>query len=338
MNPEAQHVWVVTVTYGNRLSFVKTVVEAVLKMGVGRIVLVDNGCPATVREGLSALQAAWPEQLLIVHQEENLGSAGGYAVGIQTAYEGGAEFLWLLDDDNRPVSEALDRLLAAYRLLGTHPRNVLVGFRPSRKNQQKAVFKGHRIEHVSNTFLGFHIRQLSALLPRKKQLGPLPAPPLFPLIAIDYAPYGGLFLHRSWVERAGLPDHRLYLYADDYEYTRRLVEAGARLYLCAPAIIEDLDDSWHVQPNKSFPWVDPTIDIERLYYAIRNRAWLEKHYLTHRSVFLLNGAIFLGALCLVSLLREKNPRFTWQRMQTIWQALQDGWQGKLGRLRLASGS
>ncbi len=327
----AQQVWVVTVTYGNRVPLVRTVIEAALEAGVERVVLVDNGCAATARAELLALQETLAEQLRLIHLEENAGSAGGYATGIQAAYEGGAEFIWLLDDDNRPTRDALDRLLLAYHLLGAHPCNVLVGFRPSRKDQRQAISEGRGMEHAPNTFIGFHIRQLPARLFGRKQHDPVPKTPLFPLVPIAYAPYGGMLLHRSWVERVGLPDRRLYLYADDHEYTLRLTEAGARLYLCATAVIEDLDDSWHVQRTKRFSWIDPEIDTDRLYYALRNRIWLERRYLTRRSVFLLNGVIFLGALCLISLLREKSLRFTWHRMRAIWQALQDGWQGRLGK-------
>lgn len=324
-----QQVWVVTVTYGDRAVYVQTVIEAVLAAGVGGVVLVDNGCTPAARRVLQAL----PAQVHCIQLGENAGSAGGYAAGIREAYERGAEFIWLLDDDNRPAPDALARLLAAYRMLGADPDNVVIGFRPSRKEQRLAVQEGRRIVQHANTFMGFHVRQLPDRLFRKRTAVLFSGPPPFPLIPVDYAPYGGILMHRSWVERAGLPEHRLYLYADDHEYTLRLTAAGARLYLCAPAIVEDLDASWHLQAARRFPWVDPEIDLERLYYSVRNRVWLERRFIRRPSIFFLNGAVFLGTIGVISLLRTRSIRFTWRRLHFIWQAMQDGWRGRLGRRR-----
>ena len=125
-------VTVVTVTYGERRALLHQVLDALPAQGVSRAVVVDNGARWPVKDELAA---AYGDFVDVVEMGRNTGSAGGFAAGIQRALETGAEFIWLLDDDNRPVPDCLAALSAAYQeLRGQHPADLLavLAFRPER--------------------------------------------------------------------------------------------------------------------------------------------------------------------------------------------------------------
>jgi rhamnopyranosyl-N-acetylglucosaminyl-diphospho-decaprenol beta-1,3/1,4-galactofuranosyltransferase len=69
------------------------------------ILVVDNGGEAS-----SALTD--DPGLRIVETGENLGPAGGYAVGFAAAVDLGADKIWAMDDDSEPEPECLERLLS----------------------------------------------------------------------------------------------------------------------------------------------------------------------------------------------------------------------------------
>ena len=48
------------------------------------------------------------ERLKVIYLDENTGSAGGYKLGLEEAYKcNECEFIWLLDDDNKPQKDSL---------------------------------------------------------------------------------------------------------------------------------------------------------------------------------------------------------------------------------------
>ncbi len=324
-------IWVVTVTYGNRFSLLSRVVKRVLQIGVEKIVVVLNGPAPSTCEGLQKLKQCFPQLIDEIFLEQNEGSAKGFAEGIRYAHARGAEFIWLLDDDNLPHPECLQSLKYAYAYLGNEPTNVLAGFRPTRKEQRMAACYGSQVTLVYNSFLGFHHKYIFKKVRRRLHKRPEndSCYPVYPLIEIGYAPYGGLLFHRSWIDKIGLPNEALYLYGDDHEFTLRLRKAGAHIYLCAQARIEDLELSWHLK--EELPWLAPDSEPERLYYTLRNRVWLEKHFaLNSVHKYRLNVACYTAFQIMIGLLKFRNLTNLQRRLRLLFHAFQDGWHGNLG--------
>ncbi len=103
-------VWAVVVTR-NRRELLEECLRALAAQTrpPNRILVIDNastdGTAETVRE-------RHPEAELLP-LPENLGGAGGFHVGLREAHAGGAEWVWLMDDDTIPEPGALAALLAA---------------------------------------------------------------------------------------------------------------------------------------------------------------------------------------------------------------------------------
>lgn len=325
-------VTVVTVTYGRRWCFLSRVLEALLaEPAVVEIVIVDNGAQDDIPSRVADLAST---KIHLVSTGQNLGSAAGFGRGIAEAYaRAKGEFIWLLDDDNRPEPGCLARLLAYYWALGNDPANCLLALRERQRDLVDLVERGYSADPRPNSFLGFHWRDV----PRKifKRVMPVrPSGMRFPLGPVSYAPYGGFLFHRSWVERVGLPDERFFLYGDDHEYTWRFTRKGARIYLCANCRVEDLDVSWHHRPHDAHPFLSPRADALRLFYGARNRAYFEATCLVRsKAAYAFNVILYVGFMLLKSLVREGDKAAVLRRMRLFFKALRLGWAGELGVVR-----
>lgn len=324
---------VVTVTYGDRFHLLQEVIGAAFEAGAGAVVVVDNGAAAASRAGIDRVQQAWGGRLEVVRLAGNLGSAGGFKAGLEQARRRTeCEFVWLLDDDNAPRPDALLRLWHAYGVLGSDPDNALLSLRRNQKELVLAVTCGAPVGIAPNAFLGFHLKHVPAKLWRRvARTGPGEERVRFPLVSVGYAPYGGFFFHRSWLDRVGLPDERLYLYGDDHEFSLRFVRGGGRIYLCAASEVVDLETSWHHKRVASRPWVSPGAEERRMYYGLRNRVQLEKAFTTSRIAYWVNACAYLGFLLVVGLLRDRRPGHLVRRARLLLQALRDGRSDRLGK-------
>src|SRR3954452_3090054 len=100
----------VIVTY-NRADKLGKVIENVLAQdrAADQVIIVDN---ASTDDTASVLdQYEGRPTVEILRLRENTGGAGGFATGMGHAYERGADFVWIMDDDCYPDSDSLRELL-----------------------------------------------------------------------------------------------------------------------------------------------------------------------------------------------------------------------------------
>lgn len=292
----------VTVTYGDRFDLLQAVAKYVLADSrIVRWVIVANG----VLPGVAQKIAAIDERVVTRVFSTNVGSAPAYAAGIEAAIECGADWVWLLDDDNLPASDALSRLLEAHQWLRGHDtRSTEIAVCAYRSHiHGREMRNGPR---PPSGFLGFHLRTFLLRLLRSQRplAGPVPR-----AVAIATAPYGGLLLPRALIARAGLPDPRFVLYADDTEYTDRIVRSGGKLYLIGDARIADLTPSWQERPGALRAWLDES-DHARIYYGARNEAWFDCHRLAQNpSLYRLHRTIYFALWWLLSRREPRRSRY-----------------------------
>jgi GT2 family glycosyltransferase len=147
-------------------------------------------------------------------------------------------------------------------------------------------------------------------------------------VDLPFSTYGGLLASRELFAKIGLPKADLVLYADDAEYTLRITRSGGVLRMVTDAQLEDLEDSWHLRERKKisfFTYLEKGSDWQ-VYYAIRNRVWLDRHILRRRAlVYSFNKAIFLLLLNFFQLLTPVT-----NRRNVIREAIKDGEDARLG--------
>ncbi len=299
------------VTYGNRWNYLTRVVDYLTAQPyINKIVLIDNNSSYDIRSKLSQ----FPDKIILMQPGKNLGSAGGYNLGLRYLHENYIDqFIWLLDDDNLPETKALEMLLGQFRNIQTLTNDnffALQCLRPDRGYLQ-AIANGKSVDMVlpvKNSFFGFHLFKLPGKMMRKLKF--IKQVRQDKLIKIPFAPYGGLFFQAIILNKIGLPDERYYLYSDDFEFTNRITANGGCIYLISEAKVEDLEKSWIVQKQNFLRSRILDQDGYKSLLAARNATHFQSHYrVTDKFIFKMNKSIYLTYLFFISIVRRKGKQF-----------------------------
>jgi GT2 family glycosyltransferase len=324
---------VVTVTYGERWALlVQMLARLESDSAVERIIVVENSPVASV--ALRVAEAGF-RKVIVVKSRLNLGSAGGFKLGLEEAKTHHPTWIWLLDDDNLPESTALETLLKAATLATTakglaesaRARTAFAALRPALHADLVAGAEVRRCYPPHSSFCGFHLADLPRKVWRRLQRrrtrgGQLPA-----RIAVPYVPYGGLFFSSSLLDEIGLPNEALILYADDTEFSHRITKAGGCIWLLRDAKISELEPSWSSKASgSSFErWLKSGSDLQ-VFYGARNRANFDRNtWLRSRTMYAINRLTYLVLLRLFALRTHSSARY-----RLFQRAVSLGEQGHLG--------
>ncbi|MEE4859545.1 glycosyltransferase [Pseudomonas alliivorans] len=319
----------VTLTYGDRFNYLHTLVSRSLESPlIERVIIVSNASVAPLQN----LSSKWPGQVEVIRLEHNTGSAHGYSVGIQAALNAGAEYIWLMDDDNAPTINAIEVLhhhLHQRESIDGRDKTAVLGFRPTHQADIAAGVPRRYAVQLRSSFFGFHIAQLPYKIWRRLPWGKPVADHAVPqTVQLPFATYGGLLAHRSLYVKIGLPLEALKLYADDSEYTWRITAGGGRIYLVPEALLDDLEDSWNIKARTRNVYENYLLagsDL-RAYYGARNQAWFDKNvWASSPLLYRLNRWVFF---CLLRVIARRCD--AGQRLSLIKQAIHDGEAGVLG--------
>ena len=69
------------------------------------------------RNGGNAPREDWGDRVEVHTLSRNIGASGGFNAGIRVAYQSGADFVWVMDDDVLPKKDALAKLVEADQFL-----------------------------------------------------------------------------------------------------------------------------------------------------------------------------------------------------------------------------
>jgi GT2 family glycosyltransferase len=338
-NVRYPHTFAVIVTYGDRSMFLQQVVSRVFANGVGKISIVDNGASAASKQAIQRLERESNGRISVVALPENRGSAGGFKAGLEYARTcPDCEYMWLLDDDNKPAEGALAELFNQHAKLSQTvelDRLALVSLREVH-DYYKKLARGVPPKKVfarKSSFMGFHFldqpRKFSEFF-HLNGVADKPACRKSP-IAIPFAPYGGLFFHKSVVAKLGYPDEQFFLYCDDTEYTYRLTKGGGKLFLVPSSVVYDLQRPWHLRKDGAtfFSHLLVADSDSRIYYVARNQSYLERHFwMNSLMTYTFNKWSFFVLLSFFALKHRK-----WKRVALIARAVAQGEAGELGRSR-----
>jgi len=204
---EHRRIAAVVVTY-NRLDLVRDLVDALVKVpDLDEILVVDNASSDGTGEWLRTAEAEI-EPLHARHLADNTGGAGGFHEGLRWAVEGGADLVWLMDDDGLPEPGCLETLLAHDGDLDFWGPVVVDETDPERLVFPIRLPGGARTVHEMR-----HVRAAAT----------------DGLIRDIVIPFNGVLLTRALVERIGLPRAEFFIWGDDHEYRLRAERSGARI-------------------------------------------------------------------------------------------------------------
>ncbi len=158
--PVRRQTTIVTVTYGDRMPYLRRLIEQAFTFEqITRVLVISNASTAPLEQ----LTSRWPGQVRVIPLTHNTGSANGYAVGLEAALAEGAQYIWMMDDDNAPTAAAVrllhEELARMADEAGLH-RAAVLGFRPSQQEDiARGVPRRFAIQPRSSYF-GFHVAQL----------------------------------------------------------------------------------------------------------------------------------------------------------------------------------
>lgn len=261
---------IVVVTY-KRQQLLATLFESFQKLTVApwRIIIVDNEASDETKhmvEELSGkLAVQWGKaeadaeggenRVVYAPQADNLGGAGGFSAGVAKAYELGAEWFWVMDDDVAVLPEAIERL--------------------AKWTDRHDVIQGSRYDFDGGPFYWQYDFKISLGIPNP--IAPAAFGPAGYRVMDTLCFEGGLF-RRNIVEQIGLPDPRFFIYWDDTMYGYRASK------VTNPIVVPDVIlrrtreiGNWDIAGVRQ---LNSTSDMNR-YHIMRNRGYMARYFMVY---------------------------------------------------------
>ncbi|WP_080240498.1 glycosyltransferase family 2 protein [Spirosoma rigui] len=223
----------VVVTY-NRLEDLKKCIASLQQQTwpLNKIIVINNGSTDGTGDWLASQPA------LMVVEQANLGGAGGFATGIDTAFKAGYDWLWCMDDDCLAAPDALEALMAAPNL------------GPCIKNAMSVSVKDH-------SELAFYVERPNRTYRKVTDMTQ------FDMVHGVASFFNGTLISAEVVRAIGLPDKKLFIWGDEVEYMTRAIRMGYPV-MTIPRSVFYHPPSFD---RNGIPWPGAW----KQYYAVRNQ-------------------------------------------------------------------
>jgi len=270
----------------------------------GHVVVIDNASSDDTAEVVESFRERIGSELVYRRLDTNTGGSGGFSAGMQTAYELGSEWMWLMDDDVEVIPDGLTKM--------------------GHWSRRFRSIQGRRYDFDGSEFYWQY--RIAA------RMGiPIPfAPAEFDQSGFKEMNSGcfeGMFIHRDIVARIGLPDPRFFIYWDDQVYG----------WLASRITTSVIVNEFVLRRTREIKQWDMGVrhmnassDTYR-YYIMRNRALIKQYYRSvgfYRPVpFALGTALTFAKELIRLAVVERSVRGT----SHLIRGLRDG--GAIGRDR-----
>lgn len=250
-----EKVIVVVVSY-NRRKLLAECIEALKNQSrkPDAILVVNNGSTDDTE--------AWLEkQENIFHiSQNNCGSGGGFNTGISWAFNKGYSWIWCMDDDGYAHPDALYNLLKHEG----NERALLNCAVVDKEDKKSFVWKTGKYNTLDE------VKEI-----RIEGVG---------------HPFNGTLIHRSIIERVGLPKKSLFVWGDETEYFYRITKVN-KFPVCT------ISSAIHYHPLSAFSYKK---DWEyrtgwKVYFYIRNRFFIQKAKFSNVALASIHYVLFLIA-------------------------------------------
>ena len=264
---------IVIVTY-KRQELLAGLFDSILELTVApwRVVVVDNENAPQTRQMVAAFSGRmddlWgpttddpdarggTQRAVYVPMEENIGGSGGFSEGVRRAFDLGAEWFWVMDDDVAVMPDGLEVL--------------------GRWSAEADAVMGQRRD-----FDGGHFFWQHRFWPALAIYNPLSRDSWRPgerYKLCNALCFEGGFFSRRVVEKIGLPDARFFIYLDDALYGY-LASKVCDVYYVPDYVLSRRREVAN-QGIGSVRQLNSTSDMTR-YYITRNRGYLARYFMLY---------------------------------------------------------
>ncbi len=319
------NVTVVTVVHGSRWPFLKQVADACLADSqVKTFIVVDNGCHDA--DLMDSYIAGYKDRVVVLRQEKNIGYSGAISKGLTYAKETDCDFVFVLDDDSVPETNAVMHFLNNLRLL-EGKKVILVGNRVDVPGN-KDIFTSRPLQDAlprGTLFEVFSFKKLANIIKLVLGFPPKNDYPFVPIVPTEAFVTGGTFLPIEVVRSVEVPDKSMFIYGEDLDYAWRIRRLGYQSYACARPIIRDIDMTFPNYGDHIFGLFNPQTPAYKVYYRMRNAVRISKRH-SDQSVFVLalNVMVWYIGLCIIGLIKWGPSKSYLKRSALIFKALGTG--------------
>ncbi|MBC4019372.1 glycosyltransferase [Siccirubricoccus deserti] len=225
-----------------------------------RIIVIDNASEDGTSE---LLHAQWKGRVDAHFLPENVGAAGGFAIGMHLGCQTGMDYIWVMDDDVVPEADALARLLAAVDLLAD--RNIVAPFVISTARSPAGQLTN--VPEIDKRRNALSYENWPDLLEHS-------------IVPITRATFVAILLPRGTIQRYGLPIPEMYIWGEDSEFTLRITRDH-------PAYLVGNSHVVHVRQLAGVLDIRTESSSKRISYhahRIRNDIYIKRHYEGFRAV------------------------------------------------------
>lgn len=259
-----QRIFAVILTY-NRKELLKRCLDAIYSQTrpCDGVIVIDNAsCDGTQQQ---LLQAGY-SNLEIYVLSQNIGAAGGFNVGFRLAYQAGADFVWMMDDDVIPQPRALQCLLEADEQLSI--KNVDRVFLISAAFTESGFITNTPSLNLSLNKIGY------SGWPKMVEHG---------IVPVRRATFVSILVPRSTLAEYGLPIASMFIWGEDAEYTLRITQEKPGFLVGASKVLHLRQENG---PISILSEKNPA-RLKYHRYFIRNKIFISrKHSWRHRQVVL----------------------------------------------------
>ncbi len=275
----------IVVTY-NRKEMLLENIESLLtqtRRDILDIIVVDNASTDGTKEYISSYIDNG--DVIYLNTGANVGGAGGFNFGMRYAAEHEYAFMWLMDDDCIPTSNALEEFIKWHKKLKGR-----YGFLSG-----KAIWTDGNICKMNSHGID--------LVKRVEDYSK-------PIIKIVTATFVSFFIQTKMVYKVGLPIKEFFIWCDDIEYSRRVSKKAPGYLITTSVAIHKC-----ARNTGSNIALDTPDRIERYNYAYRN----EVYYFSHQGIKgLIYWALRLGQHVLKVIFLAKDYKL--KRIGTVFKA------------------
>ncbi|WP_434309635.1 glycosyltransferase family 2 protein [Hominifimenecus sp. rT4P-3] len=235
----------VVVTY-NRKQLLKECLESLERQTMAcDILVVDNASTDGTGEWLKNERG---DRVQYYNTGSNLGGAGGFSKGMREGVRRGYSYLWMMDDDTIPKSDALEQIWKTSDLLSGN-----YGFLSSFVRWTDGSPCEMNVPGVSKKW--------------REDIDRLP----LGMLRVEYASFVSLFLPASVIREVGLPIRQFFIWADDMEYSLRI----SRRYPCY--FVQGSQVVHKMKTNAATDIIQDESDrLDRYCLLFRNRLYVER--------------------------------------------------------------
>ena len=294
----------VIVTY-NRKELLGENIRMLLKQRrpFDRIFIVDNCSTDGTEEYLQKNNWKNNKQFVYIKTESNIGGAGGFYTGTRAAFEYGADWIVLMDDDGRMNDEfTLEYLLKVAEKL--YQQNYA----------NKKLFINALVQQGE---------MLSFKMGTKYTVQQAIEASIDGILEGEANPFNGTLVSRELVEEIGYPNGDFFIKGDEVDYNQRALDAGgyiatvveARYLHPRPETQERIVLGKKVPFFVEAPWKE--------YYAARNFTHMYKEKGWYKAIAF---ELILVKVLAIFTMKCKKIR----TLKMLFKGVLDGWKGNLG--------